>query len=88
MAIPNYKLCDICGSKCFTKTLFVFISRDYNGVENVDNGRHVDLCPDHLSAALQMIFNNRPNVVSSVQIANISDLNTKFLDWVDMVKSK
>ncbi len=52
---PNYNLCDKCGNKAYTPSIFLETGSHYDGVESVSNGTTVDLCEKCLRIALLMV---------------------------------
>lgn len=80
MAMPDYRLCDVCGGKC-QSSLFVETNYAFNGVENVSDGEHLDLCGkcavECLKAMLKLPNNHR---------VNDHDAGNRLLEWVKQQK--
>jgi hypothetical protein len=46
---PDFNLCDVCGDRVPEKDrFFVATDRTHNGIENVTEGKNLDLCSKHL----------------------------------------
>jgi len=48
---PNFNLCDVCGERVKeSDRFFAAAGYTHNGIENVNEGKHIDLCSKHLVA--------------------------------------
>lgn len=54
MSKPNYNLCDRCGEKTNTPTIFLETGHYHDGVESRPEGKNVDLCEACLHGALNL----------------------------------
>lgn len=80
---PDFYLCDVCGERVPEKDRF-FAATDYvhNGIENVTEGKHLDLCSKHLVAVIRILIGYREGTIESFEagkkvIAAVEDLKRK-----------
>lgn len=83
---PDFYLCDICGGKLPEKLrFFVTTGRSWNGVENEDDGEHVDLCHTCAVAALQELLTH---AIGPGPAAVDEHQGKRLLAWVKRRKTK
>jgi len=80
---PDFNLCDVCGERVPEKDRF-FAATDYahNGIENVTEGKQLDLCSKHLVALVLHLMGARTGEVRSYEAGK------KVIAFVETLKRK
>jgi hypothetical protein len=80
---PDFNLCDVCGERVPERDR-IFVATDYthNGIENVTEGKHLDLCSKHLVEVVKHLIGAGPG-----QIQNFEQ-GKKVIAFVESLKRK
>ena len=77
MAIPDFRLCDVCGAKVTTHSVFACTDRKCDAAGSMDDvGESFDLCPIHARDGLLILLRDS------------HDNGKKLCDWIEKVKAK
>jgi hypothetical protein len=63
MSKPDFRLCDVCGSKSVEGEVFAATGREQDASGNGYNtvGSYLDLCPKHMRLAVMMLLTDSKN---------------------------